>query len=568
MPNSFQGGRQFPLPLNEEGKGYENQLAARERGITSALLNLLPSNYESTVVGPNYTLYLKAFAKELARITMVLERIAEGMSFERVPSDFLWETVGYLVFVNGKLPELGFDDESFREFLLTVIQIYFQGSTPEAIAQGIALFTDTTFTVRELYQDARQPGSIYDISDQFGFAIDFELQGQFPTNPFDLDANTRLLLELIRPAHTLYQIRFVFTEDIGELVDNITDTVSYDLRLYHYEETRKYCAGLKGFESTTGLIETPDLSLITDTDATKPITSPNQGARLTVFSGVNTGIYEVVGAVGDALQVYPPFKQAEEDVAYKVEIDRYGHKEEIFIVGETPKTSIQLDRFTVDAGGPYTVAEFNNLLLTATVSGEAGAVTYTWDLDGDNVFGDATGSAPTFAAKNGPDERTVVVKATDSLGRVSKAFALITIEDDGQVQGYGSGTGNANPTTSVFGVASASSSGAATVVAQKIKFASATASSTGSGTIGSTKSVSSTVTGTGAGSGTTTPALTAAGSAAPTGTGSGSATGVRVRPGMSSGAGTGSGATTPSTTASGGASGSGSGSGSASGTGP
>jgi hypothetical protein len=52
-----------------------------------------------------------------------------------------------------------------------------------------------------------------------------------------------------------------------------------------------------------------------------------------------------------------------------------------------------------DAGGPYTIAEGGSLTLDASHSSDPGglALTYSWDLNGDGVFGDATGVAPTLS---------------------------------------------------------------------------------------------------------------------------------------------------------------------------
>jgi Ca2+-binding RTX toxin-like protein len=52
-----------------------------------------------------------------------------------------------------------------------------------------------------------------------------------------------------------------------------------------------------------------------------------------------------------------------------------------------------------DAGGPYTVVEGQPLQLDASGSHDTDgdALTYSWDLNGDGVFGDATGVAPTLS---------------------------------------------------------------------------------------------------------------------------------------------------------------------------
>jgi hypothetical protein len=420
MPNRFENGRQFPYPLLDEGKGYEQALASRSQAILSALMNLLPSNYESTVVGPEYTLYLKAFATELGRVALTLERLAESTEYSRVPSEFLWETVGYLVFINGKLPELGFDDESFRDFLQAVISIYFKGSTPAALAEGIALFTDSKFTLKELFNPP--VGSPFDISDQFAFLVDFELQGQFPQNPLELDANIQLLLEIIRPAHTLYRLRFVFGDDVSELVKAITDTATYDFRLYHYDDARKDCEGLAPLQGTEGVIAMPDLSLFEDSLQPLHVVQPN--AQLTVFSGVNQGTYRV--AVNDAgtLQVVPRFRAAESGVVYQVEIDRAGAKKEISVVEEVPLSNAILDRLTI-APLSLSAPVFTTLPITITVFGAVGATTSTWDLDGDQIYDDATGLTISYSVPATAGTYTLAVRVTDELGRQAKQYLTV-----------------------------------------------------------------------------------------------------------------------------------------------
>ena len=58
--------------------------------------------------------------------------------------------------------------------------------------------------------------------------------------------------------------------------------------------------------------------------------------------------------------------------------------------GDTPPVA--------DAGGPYTVVEGQGLHLDASASKDVDGdpLTYSWDLNGDGVFGDATGVAPTL----------------------------------------------------------------------------------------------------------------------------------------------------------------------------
>lgn len=419
MANGVRNGVQFPYPVNGGGKGEQRRLITRSQAILNALVNLLPSNYESSVVGPNYTIYMKAMATELARITMTLEQLGTGISFEEVQSEFLWETVGYLVFLNEKLPDIGFDDESFREFLLAIIRIYFQGATPASIADGVRLFTNEEFKVRENFKE----GAPFDISDQFGFGIDFELQAQFPPDVFALDKNLQLLIEIIRPAHTLYRLRFVFKEDV-DLGNTVTDESSWWMYNYYYDDARRYCAGMEGFNGTTGTISFSSLNVFTDTDPEKPLYAAKEGVTLFIPSGPNTGRYTVTGHPSPtSISVFPKFKQAESNIAYHVEVDRLGKKNEIFVQEDVSSQFYSTDRLSVSAGGPYTTQVNVSIPLTAITNGLT--PTFIWDLDSDGVY-EETGNPVNFVSAVAGTYR-VWVAVTDYRGRRAKAFADIEV---------------------------------------------------------------------------------------------------------------------------------------------
>lgn len=419
MVNRVRNGVQFPYPVTGGGKGEQRRLVSRSQAILNALVNLLPSNYESTVVGPNYTVYLKAMSTELARITMVLEELGTSMAFEEVQSEFLWETVGYLVFLNQKLPDMGFDDESFRAFLLAIIRIYFRGATPAAIAEGVRLFTNEEFRIRENFKG----GAPYDISDQFGFGVDFELQAQFPPDIFGLDKNLSLLIEIIRPAHTLYRLRFVFKDD-ADITNTATDESSWWLYNYYYDDVRSYCGGMAGFEGDSGIIAFNSLNVLEDVTDDKPLFAVKAGVTLFIPSGPNTGRYTVIGhPTPTSVSVFPKFKVPQTGVVYHVEVDRLGKKKEIFVDEDVSSQFYDTARLSVDAGGPYSVTVDTQIPLLATSNGQG--VVYTWDLNGDNVY-EATGNPVTFE-KSISGTYTVWVIATDERGRRAKSPATVEV---------------------------------------------------------------------------------------------------------------------------------------------
>lgn len=233
--------------IERKGKEYNLRVLKRAQTIFTNLLNLLPSNYVSAIQGPNYTLELKAVAVELAKIELSLEDIDLDRDFRKTRSDFLYSMIGYLVFLNNRLPPLEFNDDEFRKFLLALISIYFQGSVPESIQDAVGLFINEDFTVLENFLLVRNGASGLDISDQFGFQINIETTGTFPPDLFNLQSSIRIILDIIRPAHTLFKIRFIFRDDYrpNDPINKILDAMKWRLSNYHYEDYRNYWKGIK-----------------------------------------------------------------------------------------------------------------------------------------------------------------------------------------------------------------------------------------------------------------------------------------------------------------------------------
>lgn len=233
--------------IQPKGKEYNLRLGQRAQAIFSTLLHLLPSNWISSVQGPNYTNELKAVAVELARLELALEDIDRDHGFSETRADFLYSVVGYMVFLNGQLPNLDYDDEQFRRFFLNLIRIYFQGSIPASMEDAVALFLSGTVKVTENFVLVRKGASGLDISDQFGFQIDAITGGVFPPDLFAIDNALRMVLDIIRPAHTLFRIRFVFEDKYNPngSIGRIVDAMRWQMRDYHYEDLRAYWAGIR-----------------------------------------------------------------------------------------------------------------------------------------------------------------------------------------------------------------------------------------------------------------------------------------------------------------------------------
>jgi hypothetical protein len=116
---------------------------------------------------------------------------------------------------------------------------------------------------------------------------------------------------------------------------------------------------------------------------------------------------------------------------------------------------------TADAGGPYTVAEGGSLSLHASgTDADGDSLTYSWDVNGDGTFGDATGANPTLSSTqltalgiaDGPDSATVKVRVDDGHGgSIDSNGAALTIA-------------NTAPTATITGPSDASIGNALTLI--------------------------------------------------------------------------------------------------------
>ncbi len=231
------------------GKEYNLRLLQRAQPIFTTLLNLLASTYISAVQGPNYTTELKAVAVELARLELALEDVDTDRTINTTRPEFLYSIIGYFLFQNGSIPNLQWDDEQFRNVLINLIRIYFQGSIPKSMGDVAKLFIDGDIQVKENFLLIRQGASGLDISDEFGFDLDvvIPLGGGFPVDIFNADGAIRQVLDIVRPAHTLYRLRYIFQDRYipNDPLGKILDAMRWYMSCYYYEDFRSYCAGIR-----------------------------------------------------------------------------------------------------------------------------------------------------------------------------------------------------------------------------------------------------------------------------------------------------------------------------------
>jgi len=235
-----------------EGKEYRRRLMTKTLEIEKDLRNILPSNYSSSITGPNYSIALRAYAIEFSRIRLAIDDL-QGDTYFNNPeygsnrADIAYQKLGSMLALNKNLNLSIFSSQEFLQFILSLVEIFFGGSTPENIKKGIEKFVGETnvATIRENFKDARQPHSAYDISDQFGFRVDFELTDEISQNFQDIAVKLNFLLKLIKPAHTLYVLRFLFS-DLIDFISNADDSAKIENIWDHgYDDVRRYWEGVR-----------------------------------------------------------------------------------------------------------------------------------------------------------------------------------------------------------------------------------------------------------------------------------------------------------------------------------
>jgi len=244
----------------EDGEEYRIRLSDEANRNLKLFFALLSSYWQSTIDGPNYARELKAMAIELARLRLALEDVRTDTFYANVRSDFMYQVLTQVLFPSGG-PDPRFTDLDFRDFLLKIVKVYFQGSIPQSMQDAVQLLVgDSQVVIKEYFLEARKPGSGFDISDQFGFGVDVIMASPEDVDVFLADRNIRILLNIIRPAHTLFRLRFVLSDeflgnqdpdqptDATGFNSKIVDSFSFVLSCYDYEDFRRFVEGMEGID--------------------------------------------------------------------------------------------------------------------------------------------------------------------------------------------------------------------------------------------------------------------------------------------------------------------------------
>lgn len=242
----------------EAGEQYENRLISEANNIFQVFLSMLSSYWQSTIDGPNYARELKVMSIELARIRLALNDVRSDIKYSATRTEFLYQVMSSVMFpADPGVPNPNLSDQDLKKLLLNILTIYFQGSIPDSMQEAAQLFVDAKVVVKEAFLEARKPGSGYDISDEFGFEIDVLFGSLKGTDVLLSNRMMRILLNIIRPAHTLLRIKYILQDTWNgqgspdPLRDNLAkmaDSFTFVLSNYGYEDFRKFVDGVYGVD--------------------------------------------------------------------------------------------------------------------------------------------------------------------------------------------------------------------------------------------------------------------------------------------------------------------------------
>ena len=338
LPDSMQNN---PAPLEGRGQDFITKHSAQVESIMQSFHQMLPSNYVSSVRGPFYTMQFQAAAEQLAHIQLMSQEVFSDSDFDFTRTEFLYQILGVLVNPNfEKEPFVLDSDLELRTFLKKMVVLLLNGSRTSTIKEGIKLITDGDISIIEKsVEKTRVPNSAYTLDDQFEFEVNLSiikqtdtqsdhyhtvnivngngktvttssgdshtheiynyevlpaedgghthvLVSEFSETIDKIFNNLKLIMKILKPAHTVYEFRHLFREVFSNI---FSDTMSFDLTFSYYEDLRKFCEGAK---EVTGVGNTlVDRSLFTD--STKNFKSIPIGSSLTILSGDNKGSYQV-----------------------------------------------------------------------------------------------------------------------------------------------------------------------------------------------------------------------------------------------------------------------------------
>jgi len=255
------------LIVKHLSNGENGTYVPKDRG----LLGLLDSSYKADVPSTNYAMHLKSIAFESARFLCTTKQVTDDIIFDSTRGEYLSQNIAAFLFPGQRFASTGSTDEKVRNFYLSIIEAYFGGSTRENIQNSLLSFLDVPVGIIENFLLSREDSSQDSIIKKFTFDIVIQVDDPRIKDVNKLQKDIEFLLDIIKPAHTTYSTKFIFSElfdifrkgcilvkdESGDPVIThdgfetkiqrsstaICEVSHFDTHDYYYEDFRKRCAG-------------------------------------------------------------------------------------------------------------------------------------------------------------------------------------------------------------------------------------------------------------------------------------------------------------------------------------
>lgn len=216
------GRRRLP-----DNKNYRANLNTKSSLIQSALFDLIASNYPKDT-NTNLGIFYRTIAREDTRQQDSIEYINNDKVFTQTRIQYLQQILGERLFLNTQLAPLSSNDIDYRKLLIAIKNAYLQGSKKSVIEALINEFTNLNVNVKELYLEARKPGSAYGLTDTHKMVIELFVDDLIAGgySIADITNNLAFFVNLVKPAHVLYDTKMIWTENI--IVNKIHDLIFGD----------------------------------------------------------------------------------------------------------------------------------------------------------------------------------------------------------------------------------------------------------------------------------------------------------------------------------------------------
>ena len=216
------------------GIEFQKELLDLTRAIQDRLIGNLPSNYPKDR-NTNLGEFFRAVAKEFARLQMSASDINEDKYHVNTRTEYLFQILGDSLFLGEKAINENLNDKQYRDFLINVRNAYFGGSRKDNIESAVSEILDIPVTIRELYLEARKKNAFYGLKDTHTMFFDILMDEADSSDVGLLLEDIKFFIDLIKPAHVLYDTRLIWTEEfMNKNADckPVYETVPYPYTVY------------------------------------------------------------------------------------------------------------------------------------------------------------------------------------------------------------------------------------------------------------------------------------------------------------------------------------------------